>query len=151
MGHFAHLSHLGQYFVEIFSLCMHFIFFCGHNKQFHVTCKGGHCLGTPQACTGDLGLGISTAFNILGLSVCVWVHMGVCGCGVCVGVCVCNVPEKNSHPAATPECVLCCSSDFSVLDFGLTAITLRTNNHPTHQAHGGKLAVIAIRAWTPAM
>jgi hypothetical protein len=64
MDHIAHLSHLGQYL--IFSLYMHFIFFCGHIKLFHVTCKGGYCLGTHQACTCELGMGISKVLEILG-------------------------------------------------------------------------------------
>jgi hypothetical protein len=29
-------------------------------------CKGGHCLGTPQACTCVLGVGISIAIKIVG-------------------------------------------------------------------------------------
>jgi hypothetical protein len=49
-----------------FSLGMHFIFFCGHNKQFHVTCNGGRCLGTPKACNCDLEVGSSTVLEILG-------------------------------------------------------------------------------------
>jgi hypothetical protein len=60
MDHIAHLSHLGQN-LKIFFLYMHFIFFSGLNKQFNVTCKGGRCLGTPQACICDLGVGISVS------------------------------------------------------------------------------------------
>jgi hypothetical protein len=56
MSNIAHLSHFGQYF-KMFSLYMHFISFCGHNKQFNVMCRGGHCLGIPQACICDLGDG----------------------------------------------------------------------------------------------
>jgi hypothetical protein len=44
---------------------MHIIFFCGHYKQFHVTCKEGHCLGTSQADNCDLGVGISTVLEII--------------------------------------------------------------------------------------
>jgi hypothetical protein len=65
IGHIAHLSHLSQY-LEIFSLYMHFIFFCGQNKQFHVTCKGSHYLGTPQTRICDIRVGISTVFEIIG-------------------------------------------------------------------------------------
>jgi stage III sporulation protein SpoIIIAA len=65
MDQFARLSHLGQY-LKIFSLYMHFIFFFGHNKQTHVTIKGGHRLGTPQACTCGKGVGVSTVLAIIG-------------------------------------------------------------------------------------
>jgi hypothetical protein len=64
MGHIAHLSDFDQY-LKIFSIYMHFILFCGHNKQFYVTFKGGHCMGPPQACICDLGVGISTVLEII--------------------------------------------------------------------------------------
>jgi hypothetical protein len=42
---------------------MHFILW---PQQFHAKCNGGHCLGTPQACTCDSGVGISTVLKIMG-------------------------------------------------------------------------------------
>jgi hypothetical protein len=48
-----------------FLFMYNFIFFCCPSKQFHVTCKRGHHLGTQQACTCDLGVWISTACKIL--------------------------------------------------------------------------------------
>jgi hypothetical protein len=65
MGHIVHLSHLGKYW-KILAICMHFIFFCGHYTQFHVMCKGGHCLVTPQAYSCGLGVGISRVLEIIG-------------------------------------------------------------------------------------
>jgi hypothetical protein len=51
-----------KYFLFIYAF---YFFFCDHYKQFHVTYKVGHCLGTPQAYTRDLGLGISTVLEII--------------------------------------------------------------------------------------
>jgi hypothetical protein len=58
----GHIAHLGRY-LKIFSLYMHFIFFRGHKKQFHVMCKGGHSRGTPQANACDLGVRILTVLE----------------------------------------------------------------------------------------
>jgi hypothetical protein len=57
MGNIAHLSYLGKYLKIFFSFYVHFIFFCSHNKRFHVTYKGGHCLRTQQACICDIEWG----------------------------------------------------------------------------------------------
>jgi hypothetical protein len=43
-----------------------FIFFCGIYTQSYVMCKGDHCLVTLQAYTCDLGVGITTVFEIIG-------------------------------------------------------------------------------------
>jgi hypothetical protein len=43
------------------------ILFCGIYIQFYVMCKGGHCLVTLQAYTCDLGVGISTVLQIIGV------------------------------------------------------------------------------------
>jgi hypothetical protein len=59
------LSKTGHY-LKIFSLYVHFIFFCGHNTQFQLTCKKGHCLETPKTCTCDIGARISTVLEIIG-------------------------------------------------------------------------------------
>jgi hypothetical protein len=45
---------------------MHFLFFSGHYKQFHVTRKAGHCLGTQQACICDLKVPIVTVIEVIG-------------------------------------------------------------------------------------
>jgi hypothetical protein len=45
---------------------VHFVFFCSHNKRFHVTCKGGHRLRTQQACICDIVVRISTALEVIG-------------------------------------------------------------------------------------
>jgi hypothetical protein len=56
MGHIANLSYFSQYYNDFLFIYV-FSFVCGHNKQFHVTCKrkggGFHCLGILHACTCD--------------------------------------------------------------------------------------------------
>jgi hypothetical protein len=59
MGNSAHLSHLGQH-GKIISLCMHFIFFCGHythnvqDRSLPVTSQAYNCdLGMESQHFGD--------------------------------------------------------------------------------------------------
>jgi hypothetical protein len=44
---------------------MHLNFFCCHNKQFNVTCEGGHCLGTHRLVSVIQGWG-TKVLDIIG-------------------------------------------------------------------------------------